>query len=387
MYQNHNQNHNLKLKMALLSTCLVSASLNAVTGLVPEMAEAFPDVSLSTVELIATVPSLFQMVGVLGGQPVAKKLGYKGTMLLALLFCAAGGVIPVFLPLFPVIFITRCFFGTGCGLLMSSLLTLTVHFFDGRTRSTMIGLNGGISGLGSAFATFVAGMLLVFGWNVSFSVYFLGFAVMALVLLFVPKVDKSEMNTVSVQKTSKAALPVGLWGLGILMFVSVMLATVYVIKASTLITDYRYGTAREGSVSLTLLSLGSFLAGLTYGRIRARLAGQTLTLAFAICAAGCLLGGFAQRSPRGLGRRVSARIRVSHLHAVLAGAGFPELRRFWRDRDQSCACVSERRRVRHAVAGHALLDDLRRSEDPVPDDGGMLRSPHRRRAPAYARQH
>lgn len=287
------QNHNLKLKMALLSTCPVSASLNAVTGLVPEMAEAFPDVSLSTVELIATVPSLFQMVGVLGGQPVAKKLGYKGTMLLALLFCAAGGVIPVFLPLFPVIFVTRCFFGTGCGLLMSSLLTLTVHFFNGRTRSTMIGLNGGISGLGSAVATFVAGMLLVFGWNVSFSVYFLGFAVMALVLLFVPKVEKSEMDTVKAEKISKAALPVGLWGLGILMFVSVMLATVYVIKASTLITDYGYGTAREGSVSLTLLSLGSFLAGLTYGRIRARLAGQTLTFAFAICAAGCLLGGFA----------------------------------------------------------------------------------------------
>ena len=31
-----NQNKNLILKIALLSTCLVSASLNAVTGLVPD---------------------------------------------------------------------------------------------------------------------------------------------------------------------------------------------------------------------------------------------------------------------------------------------------------------------------------------------------------------
>lgn len=282
---------NLVLKMALLSTCLVSASLNAVTGLVPEMAAAFPAVSLSTIELIATVPSLFQMVGVLGEQAIAKKLGHKGAMLLGLLFCAAGGVIPVFLPLFPVIFATRCFFGLGAGLLMSSLLTLTVHFFDGQARSTMIGLNGGISGIGSALATFAAGQMLAFGWNMSFSVYFLAFAVLALVLLFVPKVKAAAPAESTGKKTGK--LPLGLWGLGALMFVSVMLATMYVIKASTLITEYGYGTAKEGSLAITILSLGSFAAGLTYGTLRVKLKKHTLTIAFLLCAAGFLLGGFA----------------------------------------------------------------------------------------------
>lgn len=288
-----NQNKNLILKLALLSTCLVSASLNAVTGLVPEMAAAFPTVSLSTIELIATVPSLFQMVGVLGEQVLAKKLGHKGAMLLGLLFCAVGGIIPVFLPLFPVILVTRCFFGTGCGLLMSSLLTLIVTFFDGQTRSTMIGLGGGISGLGSAGATFAAGLLLAFGWNVSFCVYFLGFAVMALVLLFVPKAGvKDAVPTEKVERKC-GKLPLGLWGLGVLMFTSVMLATMYVIKASTLITDYGYGTAKEGSLAITFLSLGSFAAGLTYGKLRAKLGNLTLALAFGICVLGFLMGGFA----------------------------------------------------------------------------------------------
>lgn len=283
-----NRNKNLILKIALLSTCLVSASLNAVTGLVPEMAASFPTVSLSTIELVATVPSLFQMVGVLGEQVLAKKLGHKGTMLLGLLFCAVGGIIPIFLPLFPVIFVTRCFFGTGCGLLMSSLLTLIVHFFDGQTRSTMIGLGGGISGLGSAGATLAAGLLLTFGWN---AVYFLGFVVMALVLVFVPKIKTAAPTESTEKKTGK--LPLGLWGLGALMFTSVMLATMYVIKASTLITDYSYGTAKEGSLAITFLSLGSFAAGLTYGKLRAKLGNLTLALAFGICVLGFLLGGFA----------------------------------------------------------------------------------------------
>lgn len=286
-----NQNKNLILKIALLSTCLVSASLNAVTGLVPEMAAAFPAVALSTIELTATVPSLFQMAGVLGEQPAAKKLGHKGAMLLGLLFCGVGGIIPVFLPLFPVIFITRCFFGAGCGLIMSSLLTLIVAFFDGQTRSTMIGLNGGISGLGSAGATFGAGLLLAFGWNASFSVHFLGFAVLALVMVFVPKIKVSAPAETAEKKGGK--LPMGLWGLGALMFASVMLATMYVIKASTLITDYGYGTAKEGSLAITFLSLGSFAAGLTYGWLRAKLGNHTLALAFGICVLGFLMGGFA----------------------------------------------------------------------------------------------
>ncbi len=290
------ENRNFKLKAALLSTCLVSASLNAVTGLVPEMAAAFPDLTLSTIELVATVPSLFQMVGVLGEQLLAKLIGHKGAMLLALMFCAVGGVIPIFLPLFPVIFVTRCFFGIGCGLLMSSLLTLTVRFFTGGTRSTMIGLNGGISGLGSAASTFIAGQLLVFGWNVSFSVYFLGFAVALLVLFAVPRdgnTPPEPSDGASNAARPRRMLPAGVWGLGILMFTAVMLATMYVIKASTLITDSGFGTAREGSVAITFLSLGSFAAGLTYGKLRAKLGGWTLVLAFAICAAGNLLGGFA----------------------------------------------------------------------------------------------
>lgn len=287
------QNKNLILKIALLSTCLVSASLNAVTGMVPEMAKAFPDVQLSTVEMIATIPSLFQMVGVLGEQALAKRIGHKSAMLLALLFCAVGGIIPVFLPLFPVILITRCFYGTGCGLLMSSLLTLTVALFTGETRSAMIGFSCGVSGVGSALSTFVAGQLLAFGWNVSFSVYFLGFAVIALVLIFVPKVGGVETAPAETAEKKSGRLPLGLWGLGALMFVSVMLATMYVIKASTLITDAGFGTAREGSLAITFMSLGGFTAGFTYGKLRAKLGRLTLSLAFGMCIVGFLLGGFA----------------------------------------------------------------------------------------------
>ena len=76
------QKKGISLKIALLSTCFVTASINAITANIPEMTKSFPDVPLYVIELLTTVPSLFQMLGVLCGGLIAKRLGYKGTLLL-----------------------------------------------------------------------------------------------------------------------------------------------------------------------------------------------------------------------------------------------------------------------------------------------------------------
>ncbi len=284
------------LKVALLSTCFVSASLNAITGNIPEIAKAFPSLPLTTVELLMTIPSLFQMFGVLGGKGIAKGIGYKNTMLLGLLLCGVGGVLPIFWHPFALLMITRCMFGFGAGLMLSTILVLIVYFFEGQTRSTMIGLNRGISGLGSALATFTAGQLLRFGWNISFAVYFLAFLVLALFFFGVPNVRSVSARYASADEGKKQERPpfIKLLGLGLLMFVSVLLATMYVIKASTLITESGFGTAKEGSLAITWLSLGSFTAGLTYGKIRGKIGEISLSIFFLICAAGFLCGMFAK---------------------------------------------------------------------------------------------
>ena len=71
------ENKNFKLKAALLSTCLISASLNAITGMIPEMAKAFSHLPLSSIELVTTIPSLFQMLGILLGKLISGKIGHK----------------------------------------------------------------------------------------------------------------------------------------------------------------------------------------------------------------------------------------------------------------------------------------------------------------------
>jgi len=287
-------NRNRKLKLALLSAALVSASLNAITGMIPEMAKAFPGVSLSTIELITTIPSLFQMAGIGAGKAAAEKIGHKYTAVAGLLLCGLGGILPFFLPLFPVILVTRCLFGLGSGMLNASQLVLIIHFFTGNTRSAVIGLNGTFGGLGSALCTFIAGQLLVFGWNASFAVYSIGLVFAAVFLFCIPNTAPSRQTDTATDTAKTTGLPPGLFGLALLSFTAVLLATFSVIKASTLITESGFGSAADGSTALSVLSIGSLLAGLTYGRIRSRLGNHALTFFFAVCLAGNVVGGLAE---------------------------------------------------------------------------------------------
>ncbi len=280
---------NIKLKIALLSVYLITASLNAITANIPEMAKTFTTVPLYTIELIATIPSLFQMIGVLVGKPFAQKIGLKQSVLIGLLCCAIGGSFPLLIQQFHLLFFTRCVFGLGCGLITSVMLTMIVALFEGNERSSMIGLTGSIGGLGSAISSFTAGRLLVFGWHVSFAVYLLGFVVFAIVLCFVPNVNamaKKEQHASDTQNVSYVRLIL----LSILSFVSTLLAAFFTVKESTLITTLNIGTAQNGSFAITLISLGSLLAGAMYGKLYAKLKGYSLVLFYIVSSIGLMTG-------------------------------------------------------------------------------------------------
>lgn len=183
-------NNNLKLKIALLSCCFVTASTNAIAGNIPEIAKSFPNTPLYVIELMTTIPSLFQMLMILWGRYIAKRIGYKNNIILGITLSGIGGIIPIYIKKIYVMLISRAVFGMGIGLISATLLTLIVYFFEGNERSNMMGLQGSIGGLASLVATLIAGQLLQFGWNVSFSTYFICFIILVIVLAAVPNVKK-----------------------------------------------------------------------------------------------------------------------------------------------------------------------------------------------------
>ena len=280
--------NNLILKIALLSCCFVTASVNAVAGNIPAMAEAFPEVPVSLIELLTTIPSLLSMTAVLFSSKIASALGYKKTVLAGCLLSAVSGTLPLLLNNVYLILFCRVIFGFGCGLISSSLLILIVYFFQGEERSKMIGLQGSAGGLASMVTAFIAGRLLVFGWNISFLVYLFGFAVFFLVLFFIPHVGSirtSAASTDSPVKQSKASL----YATGLLMFVAVLSATLFVIKCASLATEKAIATEGTGSLLVMCISGGSLIAGMIYGTMKQKLKSISLPAFFLICAAGFFL--------------------------------------------------------------------------------------------------
>lgn len=276
-----NQNKNILLKIALLSCAVVTASINAIAGNIPAIAESFSDVPVHIIELITTIPSLSMMIAILCSSLISGVIGNKRTVLIGLLLCGLGGVAPYIFQDIIIMMVTRLLFGFGVGLISSTLLIMIIYFFDGKTRSQMIGLQGSVGGLGSMICTYIAGQLLMFGWNVSFLTYLVSFIVFLIVFLYVPNVtDVQSSNEHSGSKIcwSKIFL------YAVLSFISVTLATFFVIKCSTLLILNEYGSVQDGSLLVMFISAGSLVSGAMYGNIYNKLKNKSLILFYLICA-------------------------------------------------------------------------------------------------------
>ena len=176
----------LLLKFSLLSASLLVASAPAINANIPAMAEAFPTIPLSMVEMLTTIPSMFLMLSVLISSFIAKKIGYKQTISLGLMIVAISGIIPIFIDNFYIILLSRACLGFGIGLFNSLLVSMISYFYDGDERSSIIGLQSACEGLGGMGITFIAGQLLRISWQSSFYAYFMAVPVVVLFVLFVP---------------------------------------------------------------------------------------------------------------------------------------------------------------------------------------------------------
>lgn len=260
------------LRFALLSASLLVGSAAAINANIPAMADHFSEVPLSMVEMLTTVPSLFLMISVLTSSLIAKKIGYKQTIVIGLGIVMVAGIVPILIDNFTIILISRAMLGFGVGLFNSLLVSMINYFYDGKERSSMYGLQSAFEGAGGIAITFIAGQLLKINWQAPFIAYVIAIPVFIVYLKFVPKVkieDVISANGGNQKKDSNqksgSFLPV--FGYVALIFVAAMLYMIMGIKVASLMTSAGYGSASDASLVIILLSLGGISAGLLFGKI------------------------------------------------------------------------------------------------------------------------
>lgn len=289
------------LKIALLSVSLLVATAPAINANIPAMAQAFSGIPLSMVEMITTIPSLFLMVSVLTSSFIAKKFGYKQTILLGLVIVAVSGIVPVFIGNFYIVLISRALMGFGIGLFNSLLITMITYFFDGEERTSLIGYHEALGGLGGMMITYIAGQLMHINWQAPFISYAIAFPVIFLFWKFIPNVNTADI----LKKISK---PVHtdenkthgnfkiVYVFMLLIIIGATLNMTMGIKVSSLIVEQGYGEASDASLVIMLLSFGAMLSGFLFGKVYKVLKDYILPVGFTITASAMFIIGLSNSS-------------------------------------------------------------------------------------------
>lgn len=255
-------------KFSLLSISLVLTSAGAISGNIPAMTEAFADESVSSVEMLMTIPALFMVIFVLFSSFISKRIGQKRTVILGLIIALISGVIPAFSKNFIIILISRATLGAGLGLFNPLAISMISDFFDGDERARLIGFQSAFQGVGTAIMTYVAGQLLKINWHTTFWVYAIILPILILFILFVPEPKKIHIKVDnSNQNKNKQSINLKVIGYIILIFIVMIIYTGAQVKAALLFTSNSYGSATDAASMISIMSIGSMLAGFIFGSV------------------------------------------------------------------------------------------------------------------------
>ena len=312
----------LMLKVGLLSISITMGTQMAISPVLPDIMNSFPEKTTTQVETLTTVQSITGLIFVLLCPLVASFLGKKRTVVLGLLVAGISGIVPLLsgtlsamgldnILVFRVIWLSRLVFGGGMGLVCGLAVSMIGDFFEGDERATLLGIRTSMETLGQVATTALAGVLLAFGWQWPFAVYAIIFVLLALFMVGVPG-DKPAARGQSSEKSSEPqSVPVSVLIVCALNFLFMICYVGINVRIPSIVTEGGFGTASQSSLVISALAICGLVCGLLFGKVFEALRGKTPALGAALLSGGCLLGGIATSLP------------VMFAGALMCGAAYP----------------------------------------------------------------
>lgn len=260
-------------KVAFLGISFMLTSAYAINGALPQMTKSL-GVSATEVQALATTPSIVVTVFVLLSSFIAAKLGDKKTIILGMLLVGFAGIVPFFVSSYAAILVSRMVLGAGFGIFNSLAVSMIAVMYQGQTRATMLGWRAAVEQIGQAVLTFVAGLLLNFGWHTTFLVYLLAFPILYLFYVRVP--DTTEMLAEAEEKQGKAAKKSleGPKKISPVVWILTLFAAFLVIDYMAIQLSFPFMAQSPGvngmvvSTILSFMLVAAMVGGIVYGTIQ-----------------------------------------------------------------------------------------------------------------------
>lgn len=265
-------------KISLLSVSLLVVSAGAIAGNIPAIAQDYPTINETLIELLTTMPSLFIILTIMISPKVAQKIGSKRTVQLGVGVVLCAGIFPIFAKSFVSLFLSRILFGIGVGLFNPLLYAIAATFYSGNKLAVVIGLQSAFEGIGGMLFTFFVGQLLIISWRFSFSVYLLALPILLVFSFFVPSIESVHLSEKKVNKMKPIDGTFVKYLLLLMITVTVYMSVA--IKVTALLSFKGIGDATDGSNLLAVVGFGAMIAGMLFGKTVQLLKKMTVSISF-----------------------------------------------------------------------------------------------------------
>ncbi|MGC9502599.1 MFS transporter [Baaleninema sp.] len=205
----------------VLAVLMVAACITTLTG--AAIAPVFPDMvdqlalDARWAGLLVSAPRLSIALAspILG--LLADRIGKRRILVSSLLGFAVFGMMGGFLRSFTPLLVVRGLVGVANGGISAASLGLVASWFDGETRSRLIGYTTSAISLTTTVVPLMAGGLGAFGWQYAFSLYGLAFPV-AIATLLIVKEPKSSSKTLGDVSLASVGRDLRQWKMLVLFF-------------------------------------------------------------------------------------------------------------------------------------------------------------------------
>ena len=290
---------------AIMTISFIQMASNAPSPAVADMAKAFPETSDAGIQYIMTMPNLMVVllssITAIMSMKVSKKLLASMGMSLAIL----SGIL-AYLNHQSVrsLYVCQAMLGIGIGLAIPIANSLITDYFEGKEKDTLLGWQTSAANIGSMLMTFLAGILVSYGWYNIFLVYLLAVPGLLLTLLFVPRDNarsaKNQLLSTSSQTAGtdvltekkvekRVGIPSGCIKYILVAPIFMLLFYMGPTNLAMLIEEKGIGSPMFSGITMTVLLFGGTIMGLLFGKLSEKISTYTIPLGFISLAVGFLV--------------------------------------------------------------------------------------------------
>ena len=274
-----------KIRMAILAMSMLQMSTMAIAPSLAEISKAFPQASVTLIQLLVTLPGLMMVPSAILSGLVAARVSKKSIAVGAVAIVCVGGLLPL---LFHQSLVQLLFFsgliGIGLGPILPIGSSLIAEYFTGESQSRLLGVQAATVNGGGVLISIASGILAAGLWYRSYYAFLIAVPILLIIILLLP-VDKPQSAGTGHARPKIYRLT---FILSCLTFVFVTVFNTFPTNIALYVTENKLGDSAFAGTATAVLLGGGLISGLLFSRMNGLLKQYTLPLGYLIAGSGLL---------------------------------------------------------------------------------------------------